>query len=99
MTTKKTYNAQEKAEILAFVDANSVVAAHEKYGVSVNSINNWKRGGVNPKSEQLEKLLKFRDRMLERELQNPDIKNKVWDFILQDPDIRAKIGDIIMDAI
>ena len=98
MTTKKTYTAQEKAEILEFVVANSTLAAQKKYGVSVNSINNWKRGGVNPKSEKLDKLLKFRDKMLERELQNTDTKDKVWDVILQDPDIRAKIGDIIMDT-
>ena len=56
------------------------------------------KGGGTPKSEQLDKLLKFRDKMLERELQNPDTKNIIWEFMLKDPEIRAKIGDLIMDV-
>ncbi|MGZ8161415.1 MAG: hypothetical protein ACXWTT_00945 [Methylobacter sp.] len=97
MSNKKNYTQDQKTEILAYAEEHTDKEAAEMFGVSSNTIGKWKKGGSS-KSIQFEKLIKFRDRMLERELQNPETKDKVWEVILQDPTIRGKIGDLILDG-
>lgn len=97
MSTKKNYTPEEKTEILSYAKEHTDKAASEKFGVCTNTITKWKKGGSS-KAIQMDKLLKFRDRMLEKELQNPESRDKIWDVLLQDPTIRGKIGDLILDG-
>lgn len=97
MSIKKNYTQDQKTKILSYAKEHSDKAASEMFNVSANTITKWKKGGSS-KSIQMDKLLKFRDRMLEKELQNPESRDKIWDLILQDPIIRGKIGDLILDG-
>ena len=98
MSIKKNYTQDKKTEILSYANEHTDKEASEKFGVSTNTITKWKKGGSS-KAIQLDKLLKFRDRMLEKELQNPESRDKIWDVLLQDPIIRGRIGDLILDSI
>lgn len=95
-TSKKTYSNEEKAEILAYADANSVKEATAKFGVSANSIINWKKGGSS-KTKELDRLRKFRDKVMLNELQKPETKERLWSLLLQDPAVRTKISEMILD--
>jgi transposase-like protein len=95
-TSKKTYSNEEKAEILAYVDANSVKEATAKFGVSANSITKWKKGGSS-KTKELDRLRKFRDKVMLNELQKPETKERLWSLLLQDQTVRTKITDMILD--
>lgn len=97
-TSKKTYSNQEKAEILDYADANSVKEATVKFGVSANSISKWKKGGSS-KEKELDRLRKFRDKVMVNELEKPETKERLWSLLLQDLEVRPKITDMILDEV
>jgi transposase len=98
MSVKKTYTKEQRSNILAYAESHTDKAASEMFGVSTNTISKWRNGG-STKDIELSKLRKFHETMLDKQLQDPATKDKIWDAILKDPVIRGKIGDLILDGV